>query len=405
MVGSKQIVLITDNFPYGGASANLLRNFTLCLRNEGNDIEVILPTGASYGKKLDQQNQSVGYFEGIKFTRLGFIYHPKNILGKMIDNTISLFLPLIFLTKKAFNKKLDVVIVYNITAISFIPYLITKIILKKELILIISEFYQRPLNRFPLATLKWFNFYFGIKYLSKFADKYIVLSQFLEKYLAKKQKNSKPILVMPNLTDSSIFKIEPKKIFKENFITIGYVGTPTNKDGVFDLIESFGIINKKFPQTHLLIIGDITNGKTIVPMLEKYSTERGIKKGEITFNGLTSHKEIPSLLLSCQILALTRPNGIFAEAGFPTKLGEYFACKKPVVLTKVGDMKNYFIDKKEVVFAEPENIDSIVTAFEYLIKNPNEGYKIGANGYDWMNDNLNYINQSKKIDNFVKHKE
>jgi len=68
-------------------------------------------------------------------------------------------------------------------------------------------------------------------------------------------------------------------------------------------------------------------------------------------------------------------------------------------------MKNYFIDKKEVVFAEPENIDSIVTAFEYLIKNPNEGYKIGANGYDWMNDNLNYINQSKKIDNFVKHKE
>jgi len=134
MVGSKQIVLITDNFPYGGASANLLRNFTLCLRNEGNDIEVILPTGASYGKKLDQQNQSVGYFEGIKFTRLGFIYHPKNILGKMMDNTISLFLPLIFLTKKAFNKKLDVVIVYNITAISFIPYLITKIILKKEIL-------------------------------------------------------------------------------------------------------------------------------------------------------------------------------------------------------------------------------------------------------------------------------
>ena len=96
MVGSKQIVLITDNFPYGGASANLLRNFTLCLRNEGNDIEVILPTGASYGKKLDQQNHRVGHFEGIKFTRLGFIYHPKNILGKMIDNTISLFLPLIF---------------------------------------------------------------------------------------------------------------------------------------------------------------------------------------------------------------------------------------------------------------------------------------------------------------------
>lgn len=396
------IVLFASAFPYGGASANFLRNFTFALKDAGHNVEVILPTGAYYGKKIDQQNIRKGVINGVKYQRLGFIYHPRNWFGKIIDNLLGIILPFFFLLNRGLSKRIEIIILYNPQFLSLFFHLISKFLLRKKILLILPEFYEKPKgNIFSLSMIKWYDFYFCIKYLAKYADKFIVLSTYLEKYISSKLYKTKDIMILPNLTDPNLFSQTGIKEFKEGYITIGYVGTPTRKDGVLDLITSFSIINKKYPNTHLLIIGDITNGNTIVPQLQKYAQQLSITQNSITFTGLTSHFKIPSLLLSCQIFALTRPSGIFAEAGFPTKLGEYFACKKPVVVTRVGDLNKYFKDKEHVVFAEPNNIASIVNALEYLIINPKKAIEIGLNGYNWMNENLNYINQAKKITEFI----
>ena len=61
-------------------------------------------------------------------------------------------------------------------------------------------------------------------------------------------------------------------------------------------------------------------------------------------------------------MTLIRPNGVFAEAVL-TKIGEYFACKKPVGVTNVGDISTYFKNEEHVIIVEPENIKSIVNGF------------------------------------------
>jgi len=402
MGGNKNIVLITSGFPYGGASANLLRYFVFCLKEVGHNIEVFQPTGAYYGKKLDQQSVRQGNIGGVNYRRLCFIHHPRNYLGKILDNFLGLLLTFLYLLKRKLANRLDLIIVYDTSFSASLIHVLSKLLLAKKLIIILPEFYERPDSKpLSLSMLKWYNFYFGIKYIARHADKIIVLSSYLKTYMELRLKSHKDILIMPNLTDPTRFNITNIKNFKNDCITIGYVGTPGRKDGIFDLIRSFGTINKKNPKTHLLIIGDLTNGDTIVPQLRKYALDYGIDENSITFTGLTSHIKIPGLLLSCQICIITRPNGVFAEAGFPTKLGEYFACRKPVVITRIGDMQIYFKDKEHVVFAEPENIDSIVRAIEYLINNPIKANEIGINGYKWMDENLNFINQSKKISKFL----
>lgn len=401
MVGNKKIILVAANYPYGGASANLLRYFTFCLRDGGHHIEVILPTGGFYGKKIDQQDKRKGNIGGITYRRLGFVHHPKNKLGKLLDNLLGLLLPFPYLLLKTLKKEVDVIVVYNTSFLNTSLYVVIKKILRKKLIIILPEFYEKPKLDFPsLPLLKWYNFYFGIKYCVRFADKFIVLSYYLKRYVESRLKHPKNILILPNLTDPTKFSSPETVCFKQNCTTIGYVGTPTRKDGILDLIKSFILINTVYPNTHLLVIGDITNGNTVIPKLKEYARAQGANSGSITFKGLTAYDDIPKLLASCQIYALTRPKGIFAEAGFPTKLGEYFSCKNPVVLTTVGDMKNYFSDKKEVVFAEPENIQSIVNAFEYLLKNPEKGKEIGLNGYKWMEERLNYKNQVQILFDF-----
>jgi glycosyltransferase involved in cell wall biosynthesis len=200
--------------------------------------------------------------------------------------------------------------------------------------------------------------------------------------------------------DPDNFHVPNSKPFIKNKITIGYAGTPPTKDGVMYLIDSFKILNKKYPNTHLLIIGDSINGNSTIPQLKDQALKLGLIEN-ITFTGLIAFSKIPELFNACQILALTRPNGISNEAGFPTKLGEYFACRKPVVITRVGDIPVYFKNEEHVIIVNPEDIVSIANGFEKLINNNPLSERICNNAYNWMDINLNYKNMSHKLCKFI----
>ena len=401
MKQQKKIALITYyNFPFGGASANFVRNLALGLSYCENEIEVILPKGNYYGNKIDINKKRKSKIGQIKYRHLCYLNHPKNIFGKIIDNICGFVLPLFYLLITNWKHQNEIVIVYNISIYKILMFFIAKKILKNKLVIILPEFSEKPKHFFLKKTLKWYSVFWSLKFSAKYADGFIVLSQYLKKYLEKDLNTKKSILLLPNLIDPHRFTLENIRPYFQDKTTIGYVGTPTSKDGVLDLIKSFSILNRKYSNTHLLIIGDITNGKTIIPALKEYARKLEVLNN-ISFTGLMPYNNIPELLHACQILALTRPNGVFAEAGFPTKLGEYFACKKPVVITKVGDISYYFESEKHVILVEPENINSITKGFEKLISNEKLGHTISNNAYDWMEKELNYKNVACNIDHFL----
>jgi glycosyltransferase involved in cell wall biosynthesis len=401
MSGRKIIYISYINFPFGGAMANFSRYFVSGLAMQNNKIEVILPTGNYYGNYIDCDKNKGGKINGVPYKHLCFINHPKNYFGKLADNICGLILPFFYLVIKTIKKDLDLIIICDSDFFKTLIFVIAKKVLRKKLIIILPEFYDKPKNGFfSLSLIKWYSFYYGMKFVVKNADGYIVLSHFMKRYIREKLNSRKSILLIPNLTDPKKFERQNVKPFLENKITIGYTGTPTNKDGILDMIKGFSILNRKFNNTHLLVIGDLTNGKTIIPALKEYASDLGVLEN-ISFTGLVSHNRIPDLLNSCQILTLIRPNGIFAEAGFPTKLSEYFACKKPVVITRVGDILRYFKNEEHVILVEPENIESIVTGFESLLMNRDLAEKISLNGYNWMDQNTNYFNISPKISLFL----
>ena len=232
MQRNKKIVLITyGNFPYGGASANLSRLFALGLADQNCDINVIMPTGNYYGNNVEDKNIRQGQIEGVFFKHLGFINHPKNYFGKLADNFYGLILPIFYLIGKAANNELDVIIIYDTTFLKSLFIKIIKSVLRKKLVIILPEFYEKPSSKFiSLPLIKWYSFYFGIRYISKYADGIIVLSTYLRDYIKYEVKYKKNILLMPNLTDPEKFELKDIKPHFNGRITIGYVGTPTRKD-------------------------------------------------------------------------------------------------------------------------------------------------------------------------------
>lgn len=397
-MSKKKIKIITyGNFPYGGAAANFLRDLAVGLSKNNCDVEVLLPKGNYFGKKIEQSVNRTGNVNNVRYRFFCFTRHPVAKIGKVIDNFFGPSFLFFYIIYKYLSGDIEYILKYNISFSSQILLLIIAKVFKIKLINIIPEFFQKPKSGI-INSAKWYNFYFGLQYLVEFSSGIIVLTKYLKNYISK-LNGTVPILIQPNLVDPELFKNDTNSSI-HNKITIGYSGTPTIKDGILDLLNSFKIVLKSVSDVKLLVIGDITNGKSVIPELIKYCKQIGIEN-YVDFTGLVPFDRIPSLLNSCDILVLTRPHGVFAEAGFPTKLGEYFSTSKPVVVTKVGDMEHYFSRTNSVVLVEAEDVDDISTGIVSLIRDPARRIELGKAGYIWMSQYLEYIQASKKINDFL----
>ncbi|MBE0674158.1 MAG: glycosyltransferase, partial [Bacteroidales bacterium] len=204
----------------------------------------------------------------------------------------------------------------------------------------------------------------NFRHLNKMSDKLIVFSHYLRDEFLKIGFDESRILVQPNLTDFEFWKPEDTSVK----YTLGYSGAPYMKDGLNDLLMAVKILIQKGLYVSLLIVGDATFGRTLIPGL-KTECEKLEIVDCVTFTGLVNSDEVKKYLSQCQILAITRPDTIQTRAGFPTKLGEYFALKKPILATRFGDMEQYFKDGSDLILAECDDPKSIASKLEWMIHN------------------------------------
>ena len=391
---TKIIILTSENFPYGSPGANYLRNLSSGLQLNSNYlIEVWLQSGNSR-PYAGFQNHMVNSINNVTYCFLGgYALRPKSNLGKFYNDLMGLFAPLVRIMKE--RRSINTIIVYNSSAIRVIFSLLLCRLLNIHTIKIIPEWYEKSsILTSKLKYFKWWDFIFGMKVLNFHFDKLIVLSSYLKNFYISHGYPTKQLFILPNLVNLdeffSIASADRVVNERKERVVIGYSGTPVRKDGILDLLQAFGLLVRNYRNVELLVIGDISQTVTAIQYLKAKAEELCIPESQIRFTGLVDFMEVPGLLNCCDILVLARPSGQFAEAGFPTKLGEYLACKKPVVVTKVGDIPKYFEDKVNAVLVDPDNSVSICKGINFLIENPDIAKAIGLKGFDWVNLNLEY---------------
>jgi glycosyltransferase involved in cell wall biosynthesis len=398
MAENKVLLVTNSNYPFGGASANYLRLLTSGLSKNDCTVQVLLQRGFFYTdskEKIKRYNT----FENIAYRYVSFTKRPKARILKMLESFLGSVIPVFILINLKIRKKVDTILLYNSTTFEEAGILFISKILRLQIINIVSEWYEKQsLVISPIDNIKWWDFLFRMRYMNFRFDKLIVFSVFLRDYYHDKGYPESKIFLLPNLVDLSPFLPDLFSVTKSN-IRIGYCGTPTFEGGILDLMEAFSKVRRKEEKAELLIVGDVADNSQI-PYLRSVAEQFYISDSVI-FTGLVQYQDIPGLLHSCDILVLARPKGKFAEAGFPTKLGEYFACRKPVVLSLVGDFPLYFQNEKEVIFALPNNPDDLAEKIIYLIENKDVAEKISTNGFDWAKNNLEYITKSASVRNFI----
>ncbi len=276
-------------------------------------------------------------------------------------------------------------------------------ICRKYNIKIFNEITEYPKLIFEnISYFKRIRIYFRsrlyLKYFIPKVDHIFVIStalkEFINSYLQKYYRQI-PITVLNMVIEPDRYGCSLSNNVAE-YKDIVYVGTMYgDKDGVYYLLEAFLKIYRDYPDSRLILVGDntkVSRMQKINHILSKVSDcER------IIFTGQLNRNEVIKWINSAYSLALARPNNIQAKYGFPTKLGEYLATGKPVVITSVGDIPLFLKDGENAYIAKPDDVDSFADKLRECLDNPELAKLIGMKGKKLVYNEFNYKEVTKNI--------
>ena len=375
-------------FPEGGAFTNRVKSLSKGLYENGYKVKILIPTPTLNPKRVNKEIS--GNINGVKFEYLTGMIKKKKIT-------------------KFFNYILAVLKVYKT---------IHKNKTTNMRVLLMAS---NSKNILPFILIKWItgvNIYFENSefpaYIiqNKKSKIIIVLNNILEKFLYKSFKGIFPISSV--LEDYYAEKISKKCVNQIINITvdterfaninvplsskkyIAYCGNPDiKKEGVDILIKSFSKISNKFPDIYLYIIGGDLQSKMLMG-LKQIAMQCGVID-KVVFTGNIQNSLVPQYLVNAIALTLARPKSKQAEGGFPTKLGEYLASGRPVIVTSVGDIPLFLKDGYNAYVANPNDINSFAEKMAELLDDKQKADIVGNRGKELIKNEFNYKIQAAKI--------
>jgi glycosyltransferase involved in cell wall biosynthesis len=387
-------IITLDAFPIGMATTNRIMSYAKGLVENNCNVSVhcIKPT--------ENHNQvfnklSSGIVDGIYFKySSGKTIKNTKYLNRQIDNFNGVLRICIDILKEKKSDKTDAIIYYaTSTFLAFLLFFITRL----KNILFLKEENEIPdvhtKNKFLLNKFLFNRIHYTLP------DGLLLMTKRLIKYFKEEKKVKKPFLHVPMTVDFDRFN--NIKIKNNTNKYIAYCGELNNKkDGVDLLIDAFAILTKDFPDLSLYLIGNAASDEELQVYKKKIIQYQLSKK--VLLTGRISKDAIPELLCNATLLALARPESPQAENGFPTKLGEYLATGKPVVVTSVGEIPNYLTNEINVFMAEPGSINSLVSKIKTILLDYSHALEIGENGKKVAIEHFNNLTQAKNILNFIK---
>ena len=376
---------------------------------EGHEITVIAgDVNYTTGTKKEQ-------YKGKLFTKQQFsknitLYrtyvsesYNKSILGRLwgyFSFTISSSLVSLFKINKH-----DVVIVSSPPLFVGIPGILLKLFKRIPLVFEVRDIWPESaidlglLNSKLLIKLS----FLGEKLFYKFADKINVLTPAFKNYLVEKKGISEDkIMYIPNGADFDVFypqedssKLETLKNPFEGKFLISYFGSHSTANKLEQLLDvAKACLQDK--DIHFLLIGD---GKEKVNLLKKAKKD-GLSN--ITFLDQQPREIINDYCAISDVGVAILPKIDIFKTVYPSKVFDYLAAGKPVILGVDGVARELIEQHKCGIYVNPE--DAVKFREEIIkLKNDkillesmsNNGIRLMKNNFDREKLALQYIEQLK----------
>ena len=163
---------------------------------------------------------------------------------------------------------------------------------------------------------------------------------------------------------------------------ICYIGTMGMAHGLETLIAAAEELQTSLPEARFVLIGEGAEKQHIMEL----AAERHLDN--IQFLDQQPREKIPAFVSAADLcLVLLRSADLFKTV-IPTKLLEYMACARPVVVGVDGQSRRIVEEASAGVFVEPENSRALAGTIRDLAAEPERRTQMGSNGRRYIVERL-----------------
>jgi glycosyltransferase involved in cell wall biosynthesis len=207
-------------------------------------------------------------------------------------------------------------------------------------------------------------------------DGCLVISTYLEAYCRRYLRPGAGTLLVPILVDVAEVTPDTDEDGEpdDRIAYCGYMDHPEMQA----VVGAFADLAQDFPGLRLQLIGGSLRPEAMPALLARLGDLGIADRVEVV--GKVKREDLFCLLRRARILMLPRASAAFSQAGLPTKVGEYLATGRPVVVSAVGDLPLYLSDGVDAYLADSDAPHVFGDRLRDALLHPAEASKIGRRG-------------------------
>jgi len=218
------------------------------------------------------------------------------------------------------------------------------------------------------------------RFAYRHADVIAVPTPGLERVLRERGYPEERVIVVPHGVDVTRFPLDPgARPVPRRIVYCGTIGTG---HAVGTLIEAARMLEEAGSGHEVVIIGDGSERAE----LETRVRELGLRS--VTFGGRLPRARLPELLASADVAVATQRDVPFLADALSTKVLEYMAAARPVVVAASGWTADVVTRADAGVVCPPERPAALAEALARTTADPDRAYAMGLNGRRYVEANL-----------------
>lgn len=392
-------VAITD-FPRGLGSTTRSRSMCMALRIAGRHPRLLIPYAIGHGTN----DHVSGVEDGVPYEYMnGSALRPRGV-RRVVQAKLRASIQLARRLWVA-RRRVSSVFLYNMSAFDAWPILLAARMLRIPVVLDLTDEWHDP--SIPIRHLGLARYCYQL--LSRAfegvvfhgADHIIVVSRHFERRL---QRHARKMHRLPMLFDPGRFEHGPvERPTGASGPSIVYAGNISTIEGVHILIDAMARLTGPMAGATLRIVGAPAHGGSIETYRD-LATRLGVSD-RIAFEPALDRDRYAATLRGADLLVVPRTTGYASQAGYPYKLGEYLATGTPVVVTRFGDVEEYFVDRRDCFMCAPDDPADLALTIRYAIEHQEEARGIGRRGQSRVRELFAFENVAGALDAMLRELE
>jgi len=211
----------------------------------------------------------------------------------------------------------------------------------------------------------------------------ITVNQACKQLFSSRSCKQEKIVVVMNTPDTKIIPfhaaqegLSTRRMQTRPFIFI-YHGTLVERNGLDIAVAALALVREKMPTAQLRVYGPST------PFLERVMDivrASGLQK-VVRYLGPRRLEDLVPEIEACDVGVVPNQRSPFTDINTPTRIFDYLALGKPVIVPSTRGIKDYFCNES-LVFFEPGNAADLAKQMEYAYSRPKELTEIARRGQE-----------------------